>query len=362
MKSTIEVLNKCTECRLCVNECPFLTWLGKTPREVSQDLLGTINGLKTYPFSCFLCGLCKVVCPNKIDVPEMFHEARRALASKLLSSNTYYKLLLPDEEHFLAYEYKKRKKISYENLAPNRYFKYAFFPGCAMSYSSPKAILVLYDMLNDNLKDVGIIDLCCGKPIYDLGLTARATRWLIHRVIDRLRGHECKVVITACPNCYYYLKHTLTGEFKVVTIYELLLNELRGRVEDLVLTIHDSCPDRFNGLFAKLVREILSGCKLIEMEHSKERTICCGSGGLVSCISPQLTLSLINIRINEAIRTGAQIMTVYCYNCAISFWSVQPSIEVKHVLNLVLKVEDESEAIKQGELTKIALEVAQELR
>ncbi|RLF06445.1 MAG: hypothetical protein DRJ60_04390 [Thermoprotei archaeon] len=356
MTAIMDVFNKCTACGLCVNECAFLTGLGKTPKEASEDLLGGIDATKTYPFSCFLCSLCKAVCPNEIDVAEMFLEARRSLASIFASSNACYRLFFADEEFFVMDAYKKHRGISYEAFSPQT-FKYAFFPGCAMACFSPKAVTKTYELLKEELQDVGIIDLCCGKPIYDVGLTERAMKWLMDRVVGELKRHECTTLITACPNCYYYLKRVLPKDFALATVYDFIGSKLKDKVEGLTLTIHDSCPDRFEGLFARHVRDILSKCRIIEMEHSKEKTMCCGASGLVSCIDPSLSSSLMSNRINEAVNTGASLMVVYCYSCANMFWSFQPSIEVKHVLNLVLNVEDESEAIRQGELTKIIMEI-----
>lgn len=356
MTAIIDVFDKCTACGLCVNECIFLAGLSKTPKEASEDLLRGVNATKTYPFSCFLCNLCKAVCPNKIDVAEMFLEARRDLAPTLTSSNTCYRLFFADEDSFIMDAYKKHRGISYEALSPET-FRYAFFLGCAMACFSPKAVTKTYELLKEELQDVGVIDLCCGKPIYDAGLTERAMKWLTYRVISELKRHKCTTIITACPNCYYYLKRMLPKDFALATLYDYIGSKLKSKVEGLTLTIHDSCPDRFEGLFARHVREILSKCNIIEMEHSKERTICCGAGGLVSCIDPSLPSNLMSSRIGEAVEIGAPLIVVYCYSCANMFWSFQPSIEVKHILNLALNVEDESEVIKRGELTKIIMEM-----
>jgi hypothetical protein len=50
-------------------------------------------------------------------------------------------------------------------------------------------------------------------------------------------------------------------------------------------------------------------------------------------------------------------MVVYCYTCASTFWSLQQSVEVKHLLNLLLNVEDNSEVVKRGEVGKMVMEI-----
>ena len=353
--AVIDVLNKCTECGACVAECLFLTNLGMTPKKMAEDLMGEIDVTKTYPYSCFLCGLCKSLCPNDVDVADMILEARKAIASSYGPLNACYKLFLADEQNFIMDAYKRRRGISYEAYTPKE-FQYAFLPGCAMACFSPKATVKVYELLKDELQSVGIIDMCCGKPMYDIGLADRASNWL-DRISSELKGRGSTTLVTACPNCYYYLKAKLKGKFEVATIYDFIGNKLKDKIKGLTVTIHDSCPDRHEGIFAKWVRDLLSKCEIVEMKHSRERTLCCGAGGLVSCIDPSLPSNLMSKRLEEILETGAQIVVVYCYSCANMYWSLQPALDVKHVLNLALQVEDESEVLKQGELAKLASEL-----
>ncbi|MEM0232401.1 MAG: (Fe-S)-binding protein [Candidatus Nezhaarchaeales archaeon] len=355
MKACEEILQKCTECFACVNECPFLLGLGKTPRNISEEVLGGMDLTKSYVFSCFLCGLCKVVCPKRLDVPQMFLEAREVLTLDMLSLCSYVKLLLSDESNSLINIYKNRK-VSYHETQTPKFFRYAFLPGCSMIYFSPKAISKTYAVLSRVLGDVGILDVCCGKPVYDFGLKERAVKWLNNSVLKELIKHGCNTVITACPNCYYYLKRMLPRDFNVTTIYEELKGELLGRIEGLRVTIHDSCPDRFDGVFANEVRNTLAPCNIVEMMHSMNKTLCCGAGGLVAYTNPQLSQFLANIRIQEMLEVRADVLVTYCYTCVGMFSRLQPPVKVKHALDLLLGVE-ESYVERQEELLKIISEL-----
>jgi Fe-S oxidoreductase len=268
----------------------------------------------------------------------------------------YYRINFPDEPIFLVNALKKRMNIDFSDYTP-RTFKYAFLPGCSMSCFSSKAVVKLYEVLAEKLGDVGILDVCCGKPLYDSGLESRARRWLDDRLMAGLKRHGCKTIITACPNCFYYLKSKLSSRYELATPYEILKDVFERKPEGMTLTIHDSCPDRFEGIFAEQVRKILSGCRIIEMKHSKEKTLCCGAGGLVSCSDMTLPLTLIEKRLSEFENTGTSLMVVYCYTCASMFWSFRQSVEVKHLLNMLLNVEDNSEVVKRGEIGKVMMEI-----
>lgn len=351
-----DVLKRCTACYICVNECLFLMRARKTPREISEGILGDIDSTRSYVFSCFLCKLCTSVCPQRIDVAQMFLEARSSLASSVTSLNPYIKLLLCDEPSSLINIYKERKRADYYKAQITESFRYAFLPGCSMIYFSPKSISKIHGMLSEVLGDVGILDVCCGKPMHDLGLRDRAMKWLVDNVIGELNRYKCSIVIVACPNCYYYLKSLLPRQFEVATVYDMLGREFADEVKDLTVTIHDSCPDRFDGIFAKKVREMLARCIIVEMEHSKSRTMCCGAGGLVAYTNPSLSLSLASSRIQEALSTRAEVLITYCYTCTGMLSSLQPPMKVKHILDLSLKVE-ESYTAKQEELLKIITEL-----
>jgi Fe-S oxidoreductase len=61
-----------------------------------------------------------------------------------------------------------------------------------MSCFSPKAVTKLYELLAEKLGDVGVLDVCCGKPLYDSGLESGARKWLDNRLVVELRKRGCK--------------------------------------------------------------------------------------------------------------------------------------------------------------------------
>jgi Fe-S oxidoreductase len=355
MNASANIMERCSECRLCVDECLFLSNLNKTPKKVAEELAKGVDPSKSYIMECFLCGLCRAVCPLDLDFPSFIVYARRELTS-YTSDNNCYKLSLPDESIFFPRAYKSYKNLSYDSLEKNS-FVYAFFPGCAMSCYSPKATLKVYEKLGEKL-DVGLVDLCCGKPLSDIGLAERASKWLL-KLESYLKGKGCANIITACPMCYYYLQSVFQGKFKVLTVYEVLGDVLKEGLASFnsKVAIHDSCPDRFKGYFATYVRGLFNNGEILEMSHSRDKTVCCGSGGLVSCANPNLSAMASSNRAMEFLETGADLMVVYCYTCAQVFWISQPKIETKHILDIALKTRDASEEVKSQEVSKFAMKL-----
>ena len=351
MKILATIIENCTECQLCVQGCPFLLKHNKTPKKIAEELAENVDVSKNYVKECFLCGLCRAVCPLNLDFPQVISQARQKLAWKI-ATNLCYKLFLPDEKLFFPTAYKLHKNLQYDSLK-REFFKYAFFPGCAMSSYSPEATVKVYEKLVERFYDVGLVDQCCGKPLADVGLNDRALKWLT-RLESYMKEHGCTYIVTACPMCYYYLESKFRGKFQIVTVYEALGDILREgiRTLDLKVAVHDSCPDRFKGIFAKHVRELFEKNRLIEMAHNKEKSVCCGAGGLVSCADPNLAAAPLLTRVGEFLESGADLMVVYCYTCAQVFWASQPTIPAKHVIDLALKTRDASENVKNQEVSK----------
>ncbi|MEM1586906.1 MAG: (Fe-S)-binding protein [Candidatus Bathyarchaeia archaeon] len=360
MSDSLEsILNDCIECRLCVEECPFLLKYNWIPKDIAKDLLRGIDENKRYVMECFLCDLCRAVCPKNLDFPSVIVHARQSF-SKYISGEIYYRLFLPDDQLFFPKAYKTYKKIIYD-FPKDGSFKYIFFPGCSMSSYSPEAVKEVYRRLAKELCSVGFIDTCCGKPLADVGLTERASKWIMNlnaRFIER----ECGNIVTACPMCYYYLKSSLPKSYKILTVYEVLGESLSEKLKriNLKVTIHDSCPDRFNGIFARQVRSLLRGCEVLEMRHSREKSLCCGAGGIASIADPSLALKISSVSAEEFSLTGADLMVVYCYTCAQVFWNTQPKIRTKHILDLMLGTRDLSEDIKSGEVNNLVAKILME--
>lgn len=351
--------DECIECRLCVENCSFLSKYNWIPKGIAKDLLNGIDQNKRYIMECLLCGLCKVVCPKTLDFPSVIAHARRSF-SKYVASEIYYRLSLSDDPLFFPKAYKTYKGITY-SFPENGSFEYIFFPGCSMSSYSPEAVKEIYRRLREKSYSMGFIDICCGKPLADIGLTERASRWLSN-LENHLIKHGCRNIIVACPMCYYYLKNSLPRSYKILTVYETLGEMLieESNVSSLRVTIHDGCPDRFEGIFATQVRRLLRGYKVIEMKHSRDKSLCCGAGGMASVADPNLTLKLSSARAEEFSSTGADLMVVYCYTCAQIFWNTQPNIQTKHVLDLMLGTRDSSEDIKSGEISDLIAKILME--
>lgn len=297
-------VEKCTGCNLCVRECSFLQKVGN-PADVSAAGDNECN-----PFECTLCGLCAAVCPVGVDPSRYFLQQRLEKRRRLGSDD-------PRHAPLIAYERKGTSRIFTFYGLPEG-CDTVFFPGCALPGTRPDAVLRVYEHLKERFPKVGIVLDCCLKPSHDLGREEHFIT-VFGEMKEYLSLRGIRKVLVACPNCHrIFSDHG--GDISVQTIYEMLGEDhsiLSGELSHEVV-IHDPCVARFVPSAQEATRSLAkaSGLKIVEMEHTKKRTICCGRGGGANFIAPGMMKEAIATRVAES---GGKPIVTYCAACASTF-------------------------------------------
>lgn len=338
-----ELADKCIECGLCGKSCPLLAELGESPGKVAA------RGATAWEaFSCALCGSCEAVCPAGLSPKDLFAAGRRAAVAAGEFKVDDYRYLFPDRENNLMNVYRRSSGIDYGDIAAKGEAASCFFPGCTLMTYAPELTREVYARLRDGRGCDGVIVECCGKPLTQLGLPQRASA-AAGRLLASLGEHRVRELIVACPGCYYELRPLLADTGIILrTVYEAIEPPAAAATGGLC-TVHDSCPDRFEGIFGRQVRELLAGCgfSTVEMAHCKENTSCCGSGGMISTFRPDFTAELVGRRLAEARATGAGLLVSYCVSCTAKFAAAADGIRADHALSLLLGRRDDFAAAKK---------------
>lgn len=317
---------KCIKCKLCQRECEFLRKYGK-PKDIADSYDPSNKIHQAMPFECSLCQLCAAVCPVKINPSEMFLEMRRETVRR---GNGHY----PEHSVILGYEKRGTSKL-YTYYAIPKDCDTIFFPGCTLPGTRPDRVKRLYEHLKKSIPNLGIVLDCCTKPSHDLGRRDYFTG-MFQEMKDYLVKNGIRKVIVACPNCYKIFSK-YGDELSVMTAYEFISKRgipLSGIVNGLV-TVHDPCSVRFEESIHSSARELIykKGLDIEEMPHSGKKTFCCGEGGSVGFLNPDLSKNWGNLRKKEA--DNKKIIT-YCAGCANFLNSVTPT---QHILDLIFEPE-----------------------
>ncbi len=338
-----ELADKCIECGMCRGCCPLLTEMAESPGKAAA------RGATAHEaFSCALCGCCEAVCPVGLSPKEMFAAGRRSAVTTGEFAVDEYRYLFPDRKDNLMNVYREFAGVDYDAIAVKGEAERCFFPGCTLMTYAPELTREVFSRLKDGCGCGGMFTDCCGRPLADLGMTQRADD-AAGKLVAKFREHKVRELIVACSGCYYALRPLIAGTGIVLrTAYEVLDLPTPAAEAGKICTVHDSCPDRFEGIFGRQVRELLakSGFPTVEMAHGRESTICCGSGGMISNFRPDYTDELIKRRLSEVRASGADILVSYCASCTAKFAAVE-GLRADHALSLLLGRRDDFTAAKK---------------
>ncbi len=306
----VEEGERCLDCvcGLCTAECEFLAKHCDVPRQLAAKVHDGPAPHLDMVYSCNLCGLCREVCPVDLDTGELLLEARR---------NAVRAGIGPLDRH--------RKELRFYRLGVSKSFSLAacepgrrtakklFFTGCSLPASSPHNTARVYQELRRLSPGIGVLMHCCGAPAEALGMEedARSARREVERMATGLGADE---LIVACPNCQRMFDRPDFG-LRVRSVWQLLAEAWSPEVErhGLDVSVHDPCVARYDTATQTAVRKLIAdtGAGTVELEASGAATRCCGLGGRISGVDPELARAVARRRTTESTHP----IITYCTRC-----------------------------------------------
>lgn len=296
------LLGACSECRACVEKCPFLAKYG-TPSSIAREVLAAESMVD--PFACSLCELCGAVCPENLSPGDLFLAMRRQAVTDGTVDISRYKALL-----------------NYEKRGTTRLFSWyspvgsttVFFPGCTLTGTRAGITWCFYEELRAIIPDLGIVLDCCHKPSHDLG---RQNYFLehFHSIRQKLVARGVTEVLVACPNCFKVFER-YGAPLRTTMVYEIMAkNASPAQVMEDQVVVHDPCPLRYHGGIQDSIRALLAaqGVAVRKIKHSGKLTLCCGEGGGVGLHAPEFASAWAEKRRKLA---GDDLIVTYCAGCA----------------------------------------------
>lgn len=300
--------NQCINCKKCQRECIMLTEYIESPKQFfnkecpSDELV----------FSCTLCGKCSHVCPQDIEFDQVFLALKRdRINSSFMTKNkvNYWSINLHQMISF-------SKLVSSTHKANEKEIS-IFFPGCSLTGYSNDLIHKIYEYLNQ-YETVELFLKCCGNPGYSIG-----DKKFDKRIASLKKEFEIlnvREIVTTCPNCISIFEKYL--DIQCISLWEKI-EDIGVETLDKVSTsqtyyLHDSCATRNNSKVHGSVRRILNYLEVPyeEFNDNRERTICCGSGGMLEMINKDLSDRFKKKRVEES--DGMPIIS-YCQECSVAF-------------------------------------------
>lgn len=375
---------------------------GTLAGEVSLD-----DGMRSSLFECLLCRACTAECPPAIQTDRAVVAARasylqqgqpplqRAIFRLMLAHPRLLRMgarlagvakrcglarvaklgrflpwpdrgysegpaMMPTPGTFLRERLARRPSVS----AAGAHIGY--FVGCAIDCGFPEvgeATLELLEAMGHPVVISG--NVCCGLPPYAYGDLASA-RMLARKNLAALEQLNVDTIVTDCSSCSSFLRE-YPALFTDDAAYAARAEAIAAKTKDLiqflsgeelpplqqlpaVVTHHDPCHlSRYQGLVSE-PRALLRRVPGLAYRELPEADWCCGGAGSYALSHYDLSMRILQRKMENIRRTGADIVTTSCPACITQLrygaTKFEVPVEVIHLGELLRRV--------QGRQTKTA--------
>jgi heterodisulfide reductase subunit D len=343
----------CLDCGKCSAVCPITRWEQRaytSPRllveKATQGLVAEVQDDLLF-WSCLTCKRCSELCPSNVHFSEFLRDARFQAQEGGRSGECTHGDMVQTWGRMMTQPDLQQNRMGWlgDDLRVSENSGTLYFTGC----------LPYYDVAFKNLGAEGVEiaqaavrilnhlgiepqvmadERCCGHDQLWEG-EMDTFRSLAELNVEQILATGAKRVVTTCPECARTLKldyvQQLGGHgLEVLHLTELIEQEsddgkLVAKTEDsgLTVTYQDPCRlGRHMGVY-DAPRAIMAdlGLNLVEMERTRNASLCCGTSCWTSC--GQVSKNIQVERLTEAKATGADLLVTNCVKCQIHFLCAQ---------------------------------------
>lgn len=310
----------CVKCGKCKGVCPTYRYTKRedlSPRgrmHLAEIVDRGIELNTSYQAeTCFLCGACEEVCPQRVRIKD------RVIGLRSRSSNLTLTNLKLGFIRFISNQPELRLM--------GKKSKMAFFPGCIYPVINGGLVEKVAGYISDIEGGVTVITgVCCGFPFRVYSKNYRFDE----KVFE---GYDC--VVTICATCSSELKRRL-GKERVIDFVEFIgvnRDYFRSKYRGIGrFTFHYPCH-LVRGIMSKKEVDRIIGYVAGKDYAPMDEVICCGfgSGNLAS---------LMDVAVDRIISMArsSELITVSCPSCNISILRAKyrgaKPIKVSHIADI----------------------------
>jgi Fe-S oxidoreductase len=337
-----EILKLCYQCGTCTAVCPWNKVRNFIVRRIMhQGQLGLIDFEDEDVWLCATCNNCVQRCPRGVEIIDVMRALRRAVTelgiAKVPDSLRITIKNISGVGNPLGEPEDKRANWA-QDLDVKLHTEgteILYFPCCIPEYDPTvqRVARATANILKKAGVDFGILGNranCCGESVRKAGDEA-VFKQLAQNNITALKEAGVKRIIVSSPHCYHALKNEYPkfgASFEVSHVSQYLLELLtQGRLKlskevNSKVAYHDPCYlGRHNDIYdepRKVLRRI-PGLELVELADHRENSLCCGGGGGRIWMETKSGERFSDLRLNQALETGASVLAVACPYCMLNF-------------------------------------------
>jgi Fe-S oxidoreductase len=363
-----DIAKLCFQCGKCDVVCPWNRVRSFSMRKIVREAAFGLTEIESEDvWRCTTCGTCPDRCPRGVKQIDVGIALRRLASSydvfpASAKPARAVRGSLTTEGNPLNEERAKRADWAKElGVKPFAEGTEVLYFGCCYSSYDPrmkKVARATAAILNKAGVDFGILgtkESCCGESIRKTG-AEEVYKGLAKENIKAFVDAGVKKIVVSSPHCYEAFKNQypeLMVRFEVLHMSQLLFGlieegrlELKGEYGKRV-TYHDPCYlGRHNGIYdePRGILKKVGGLELAEMPNSRQGSLCCGGGGGRIWMDTPKGERFSNLRIEQAMGVGAEVLATACPYCITMFEDSRLNLEcedkivVKDITEIVQEV------------------------
>jgi Fe-S oxidoreductase len=309
------------------------------------------------------CEACKSTCPRGISQAKVMRAVRRVLTEFGGMPGTLQSVVASISSGGNPFMEGPEKRTEWTKGLDVPKFdgtqEYLYFSCCTPAYDAraKKLAVATVKILKAAGISFGIIgeeEKCCCEAIRRGG----AEEVFANVAMANIAAFDAagvKKILVQSPHCLITFKNEypeFEGNYEVVHVTELFHSLLKdGKLKphrpiEKKAVYHDPCTlGRQSGIYdePRGVLKSIPGLELIEFPNfSREFSVCCGGGGGGLWVEQEMDARLSNLRVRQAVETGADILVVACPYC------LQMFADAGANLGLELQISDVSELLAES--------------
>jgi len=352
----------CADCGRCSDNCPanavgrplsprFLTIKARDysfehypvfgSSDGKQPLIGGIYSAEEV-WSCTTCGACEEECPLLVEYIDKIVDLRRGLIDEGRVPQTLQKPLKALESRGNPYGKPEKKRAEWTKdeefrhgcdvkiLDGNETADTLYFVDSITSYddrmqSIGRATAKILSRMGGSFGILGAKEKDSGHEVRRFGeeLLFKALR---DDNVQAIRTSGAQRIVTADPHAYNGLRHDYKNLPPVEHISQVIARQVKtGQIElkpvenkNNIYTYHDTCYlGRHNQIYddPRQALDSIPGLRRVEMKRSRDRSFCCGGGGLMLFYEPKEEQRMGVLRVKMAEEAGANVIVTACPYC-----------------------------------------------
>ena len=325
--------------------------------------LGATNFGSEDVWTCVTCRACVQRCPRGVEIIDVMRAMRRAVASLGLG-------IVPDALRIsaknitgvgnpLGEALEKRndwaKDLKVKGFSSGT--EVLYFPCCVPSYDPDvrtvaRSVARIFNNLGVDYGLIGTEARCCGESIRKAG-HEDTFQSLAQNNITLFNSSGVRTVVASSPHCCHTFKNEypgLGGKYEVTHVTQYLVSLMdQGKLKlskeiDKKVMYSDPCYlGRHNDVYdePRKVLQSIPGVELMEFPDAREDGLCCGGGGGRIWMDTPKGERFSDIRVEQAISKGADIIAIACPYCFLNYrdsvlsMGKAETLQVKDIAELV---------------------------